>query len=86
MRTACERARRELSSSAQAPLEIDSLFDEKDLFTTITRARLEENNQDLFKQCMVLDDDVARYASALDSRLVLHHVANKKWRNFAPTT
>nr|CAD2198472.1 unnamed protein product [Meloidogyne enterolobii] len=42
LRTACERAKRILSSSSQASIEIDSLFDGIDLFTNITRARFEE--------------------------------------------
>ncbi|XP_048515920.1 heat shock 70 kDa protein cognate 4-like isoform X2 [Athalia rosae] len=49
LRTACERAKRTLSSSTQASLEIDSLFEGVDFYTTVTRARFEELNQDLFK-------------------------------------
>jgi L1 cell adhesion molecule like protein len=39
LRTACERAKRTLSSSTQAHIEIDSLFDGVDFNSTITRAR-----------------------------------------------
>ncbi|XP_020719693.2 heat shock 70 kDa protein cognate 4 isoform X3 [Bombus terrestris] len=49
LRTACERAKRTLSSSTQANIEIDSLLDGIDFYTSITRARFEELNQDLFK-------------------------------------
>merc|ERR1711953_1137761 len=49
LRTACERAKRTLSSSAQANLEIDSLFEGIDFYTSITRARFEELCSDLFK-------------------------------------
>ena len=49
LRTACERAKRTLSHSAQANIEIDSLFDGTDFYTNITRARFEELNQDLFR-------------------------------------
>merc|ERR1712121_507082 len=42
LRTACERAKRTLSSSTQANIEIDSLFDGIDFYTSITRARFEE--------------------------------------------
>ncbi|XP_034254689.1 heat shock 70 kDa protein-like isoform X3 [Thrips palmi] len=49
LRTACERAKRTLSSSTQATIEVDSLFEGIDLYTTITRARFEELNADLFK-------------------------------------
>ncbi|ODM88333.1 Heat shock 70 kDa protein [Orchesella cincta] len=49
LRTACERAKRNLSSSTQASIEIDSLFDGIDLHRSITRARFEELCADLFR-------------------------------------
>jgi len=49
LRTACERAKRTLSASAQANIEIDSLFEGIDYYTSITRARFEELCSDLFK-------------------------------------
>jgi L1 cell adhesion molecule like protein len=49
LRTACERAKRTLSSSTQASVEIDSLFEGIDFYTSITRARFEELCQDLFR-------------------------------------
>lgn len=49
LRTACERAKRTLSSSTQASIEIDSLFEGIDYYTSITRARFEELNADLFR-------------------------------------
>ncbi|MCL4158482.1 UNVERIFIED_CONTAM: hypothetical protein GTU68_030675, partial [Idotea baltica] len=49
LRTACERAKRTLSSSTQANIEIDSLFEGIDFYTTITRARFEELCGDLFR-------------------------------------
>jgi len=52
LRTACERAKRTLSSTAQTTIEIDSLFEGIDFFTSITRARFEELNMDLFRNCM----------------------------------
>jgi len=52
LRTACERAKRTLSSAAQAAIEIDSLFEGVDFYTSITRARFEELNIDLFRGCM----------------------------------
>merc|ERR1712158_16176 len=52
LRTACERAKRTLSASAQASIEIDSLFEGIDFYTTITRARFEELNADLFRGTM----------------------------------
>ncbi|KAK5575528.1 hypothetical protein RB653_006661 [Dictyostelium firmibasis] len=52
LRTACERAKRTLSSSAQASIEIDSLFEGIDFYTSITRARFEELCADLFRGCL----------------------------------
>ncbi|RXG72170.1 Heat shock 70 kDa protein [Armadillidium vulgare] len=49
LRTACERAKRTLSSSSQANIEIDTLFEGTDFYTTITRARFEELCSDLFR-------------------------------------
>merc|ERR1712203_532143 len=49
LRTACERAKRTLSASAQASIEIDSLFEGVDFYTSITRARFEEMCSDLFR-------------------------------------
>ena len=49
LRTACERAKRTLSSSSQASVEIDSLYEGIDFYTSITRARFEELNADLFR-------------------------------------
>nr|AAP57537.3 heat shock protein 70 [Locusta migratoria] len=52
LRTACERAKRTLSSSTQASIEIDSLYEGIDFYTSITRARFEELNADLFRSTM----------------------------------
>merc|ERR1711963_1042656 len=49
LRTACERAKRTLSASAQANIEIDSLFEGDDFYTSITRARFEKLCSDLFR-------------------------------------
>merc|ERR1719238_940105 len=49
LRTACERAKRTLSSSTQTSLEIDSLFEGVDFYTSITRARFEELCSDKFR-------------------------------------
>jgi len=49
LRTACERAKRTLSSSAQASIEIDSLYEGVDFYTSVTRARFEELCADLFR-------------------------------------
>lgn len=52
LRTACERAKRTLSNSTSASVEIDSLYDGVDFYATISRARFEELNNDLFRSCM----------------------------------
>lgn len=62
LRTACERAKRTLSSSAQTQIEIDSLYEGIDFYTTITRARFEELNGDLFRKCMEPVEQVLRDA------------------------
>ena len=52
LRTACERAKRTLSSSTQASIEIDSLFEGIDFYSSITRARFEELCSDLFRSTL----------------------------------
>lgn len=49
LRTACERAKRTLSSSHQASIEIDSLFEGIDFYTSMSRAKFEKENEDLFR-------------------------------------
>ncbi|XP_070535817.1 heat shock cognate 71 kDa protein-like [Ptychodera flava] len=49
LRTASERAKRTLSSSTHASIEIDALFEGIDFYTTLTRIRFEELNNDLFR-------------------------------------
>ncbi|XP_047983925.1 heat shock cognate 70 kDa protein-like [Salvia hispanica] len=52
--SACERAKRILSSTFEARIQIESLFEGIDLFTVVTRAKFEDLNMDLFKKCMGL--------------------------------
>ena len=52
LRTACERAKRTLSSTTQANIEIDSLSDGNDFYTRISRAKFEELCMDLFLSCL----------------------------------
>jgi len=61
LRREVEKAKRSLSSQHQARIEVESLIDGEDFSETITRARFEELNMDLFKSTMkpvkqVLDD------------------------------
>lgn len=64
LRTACERAKRTLSSSSEASVEIDSLFEGIDYYTKISRARFEELCSDLFRTTI---DPVER--ALLDAKL-----------------
>lgn len=52
LRTACERAKRTLSSSTTASIEIDSLHEGIDFYTSISRARFESLCEDLFRGCL----------------------------------
>ena len=52
LRTACERAKRTLSASTQTSIEIDSLYEGIDFFSSLTRARFEELCMDLFRNTM----------------------------------
>jgi heat shock 70kDa protein 1/2/6/8 len=49
LRTAAERAKRTLSSSTEASIEIDALYEGVDFYTRVSRARFEELNSDLFR-------------------------------------
>merc|ERR1712167_283588 len=69
LRTACERAKRTLSSSTQAHLEIDSLFEGIDFNSTITRARFEDLNMDYFRKCMDPVEKVMRDAKLSKSQV-----------------
>ncbi|KAJ7676812.1 heat shock protein 70 [Mycena polygramma] len=60
LRTACERAKRTLSSAAQTSIEIDSLFEGIDFYTSLTRARFEELCQDLFRSTLEPVEKVLR--------------------------
>jgi heat shock protein 1/8 len=52
LRTACERAKRILSSSSQASIEVDSLADGQDFNITLTKAKFESLCDSLFRKCM----------------------------------
>lgn len=69
LRTACERAKRTLSSSTQATIEIDSLFEGIDFNSQITRARFEELNMDYFRKTMAPVEKVLRDAKLSKSEV-----------------
>lgn len=52
LRTAAERGKRALSSATQTSIEIDSLFEGIDFYTSVTRARFEELCSDLFRSTL----------------------------------
>ncbi|XLS55873.1 hypothetical protein HN51_005628 [Arachis hypogaea] len=52
LRSTCERAKRVLSFAVDTIVEVDALSQGIDLCSSITRARFEELNMDLFKECM----------------------------------
>merc|ERR1711871_762033 len=69
LRTACERAKRTLSAASQTTIEIDSLYEGMDFFTSIPRARFEELCQDLFRCTLDPVEKVLRDAK-MDKRSV----------------
>ena len=69
LRTACERAKRALSSNTQAIIEIDSFFDGIDFCTSISRATFEDLNDDLFQRAL---ETVKR--SLRDAKLDKSHI------------
>lgn len=60
--TACERAKRTLSTANEAQLEVDALHDGIDYNTKITRAKFEELCSDLFRSCLDPVENVLRDA------------------------
>ena len=62
LRTACERAKKELSSTTSTTIGIDSLHDGVHFKLEISRAKFEELNMDLFKKCMELVEKCLKVA------------------------
>merc|ERR1712226_876845 len=52
LRTQCEAAKRTLSAAVRATIEIDSLFEGEDYFTSITRAKFEQLCSEEFNNCL----------------------------------
>jgi L1 cell adhesion molecule like protein len=67
LRSQCERAKRTLSSSTQATIEIDSLFDGIDYSCNLSRARFEELCMDYFRNSITPVDKAMR-DSGIDKR------------------
>ncbi|KAJ1300940.1 hypothetical protein OPQ81_003366 [Rhizoctonia solani] len=62
LRTACERAKRTLSSATSSSIEIESLFEGIDFYTRLTRANFEELCGDLFRRSLEPIEKVLRNA------------------------
>lgn len=62
LRTACERAKRTLSSGTVANIEVDSLFEGIDFYSKISRAKFEDLCSDLFRSCLDPVDKALRDA------------------------
>lgn len=62
LRTACERAKRGLSSATKSSIEIDSLYDGIDFYTSLTRGQFEELCEDLFRNTLEPIEKVLRYS------------------------
>ena len=62
LRTACEKAKRSLSSSTQATVEVDGLMDGKDFSLAFTRAKFESLCDALFQRCLAPVEQVLRDA------------------------
>ena len=60
LRSACERAKRTLSTATSAAVEVDSLVDGVDFYTSITRAKFEDLCMGIFKQTLEPVEQVLR--------------------------
>ncbi|KAL3838237.1 hypothetical protein ACJIZ3_022828 [Penstemon smallii] len=63
LKEACERAKRTLSFTTLATLEVELLYNGLDFYSKISRARFEELNMDLFKNCLELVEKCLRDAN-----------------------
>jgi len=69
LRTACENAKRILSNASTTNIELDSLFEGRDMSFTISRARFESLCEDLFRKCMEPVEQVLRDAGVSKSEV-----------------
>lgn len=60
LKTACEQAKRTLSSSSNAEIDIDMFYKGEDLKAKISRAKFEEINSEIFKKCMIPVEQVLK--------------------------
>jgi len=69
LRTACEKAKRTLSSSTQASVEVDTLADGTDFQTVITRAKFESLCESFFRRTIAPLDNLLRDAKLDKSQI-----------------
>ena len=69
LRTACISAKHTLSSASHARIEIDALFEDIDFYTSITRAKFEEINEDLFDSVLPLVEEALHMAEMIRSSI-----------------
>ena len=81
LRIASERAKRTLSTATQANIEIDSLHEGVDFYTSITRTRFEELNADLFRGTLEPVEKALR-DSKLDKSGIHDIVLVGRWASF----
>ncbi|KAH9307619.1 hypothetical protein KI387_035530 [Taxus chinensis] len=67
--TACERAKKCLSSAMETVIELESLSEDKDFRITITRTQFEELNMELFQKCIKSVDKCLAGAKVLRSEV-----------------
>jgi len=72
LHTACERAKRTLSNSTKAEVEVDALLDGVDFASTITRAKFEDLCADLFRSTLAPVEKVLKDAGV--SKQDVHEV------------
>jgi L1 cell adhesion molecule like protein len=69
LKIACERLKRTLSNSTQGQLELESLYEGVDFFSSMSRARFEELNADLFRRTLEPVEKVMRDSNKSKSEI-----------------
>ena len=69
LKSACEKAKKVLSSTTQTTVDIDCLIGEEDLNIIITRSKFEELCLDLFKKCLPPLEQVLKDAKMTQSQI-----------------
>lgn len=69
LQTTCERAKRTLSASNTAAIEVEALYEGIDFFTTLTRAKFEDLCMDIFRKTIDPVDRVLKDAKMSKSEI-----------------